>query len=80
MLVLTRKAGEGIVIGDDVVVRVMETKDGRVRIGIEAPAEKKIYREEIYERICSENREASRWDLQKLDALNAILPEGEEQG
>lgn len=74
MLVLTRKVGEGIVIGEDIVVRVMECKDGRIRLGIEAPRDRKIYREEIYERICLENREASQWDLQKLDALNAILP------
>jgi carbon storage regulator len=78
MLVLTRKAGEGILIGDDIVVRIMECKDGRIRIGIEAPKDKKIYREEIYERICMENKEASKWDLQKIDALNAILPDGEE--
>ena len=75
MLVLTRKVGEGIVIGEDIVVRVIESKDGRIRLGIEAPAEKKIYREEIYERICQENREASQWDPQKLDALNALLPD-----
>lgn len=75
MLVLTRKVGEGIVIGQDIVVRVMETKDGRIRLGIEAPLDKKIYREEIYERICQENREASQWDLQKRDALSAMLPD-----
>lgn len=78
MLVLTRKVGEGIVIGEDIVVRVMENKDGRIRLGIEAPLDKKIYREEIYERICQENREASQWDLQKRDALSAMLPDTEE--
>ena len=78
MLVLTRKVGEGIVIGEDIVVRVMENKDGRIRLGIEEQLDKKIYREEIYERICQENREASQWDLQKRDALSAMLPDTEE--
>ncbi|MGM0454032.1 MAG: carbon storage regulator CsrA [Thermodesulfobacteriota bacterium] len=78
MLVLTRKVGEGIVIGDDVRVTILEDKEGRVRIGIEAPRDKKIYRQEVYERICQENRAASQWDVDKMDALNAVLPDSGE--
>ena len=74
MLVLTRKSGEGIVIGDDVTITILENKEGRVRIGIEAPLEKKVYRQEVYERICQENKEASQWDLKKLDVLSSVLP------
>lgn len=78
MLVLTRKIGEGIVIDEDVRVTLLENRDGKIRIGIEAPKEKKIYRQEIYDRICKENQAASQWNLEKLDALQAALPAGEE--
>jgi carbon storage regulator len=48
MLVLTRKTGETIRIGDHITVRVLEARGSQVRIGIEAPSDVKIYREEIY--------------------------------
>lgn len=47
MLVLSRNVGEAIRIGDNVVLRVLEIKDGRVRIGFEAPLSVEIWREEI---------------------------------
>jgi len=47
MLVITRKEEQQIVIGTDIVLRVLKVRDGRVRIGIEAPAETKIMRREI---------------------------------
>ncbi|MFZ5832385.1 MAG: carbon storage regulator [Planctomycetota bacterium] len=50
MLVLTRKTGERILIGKDVVIEVMEAKDGRVRLGIEAPRDVPIVRAEIADR------------------------------
>ena len=59
MLVITRKPGEGFLIGDDITVRILEDNDGRIRVGIEAPKEKKIYREEVYERIRQETKHAS---------------------
>ncbi len=59
MLVLTRKLGESIRIGDDVRVTIVEL-DGRfVKIGISAPKSISIHREEVYERIQSENRAAA---------------------
>lgn len=73
MLVLTRKPGEGIVIGDDIKITFIETKGGGIRIGIDAPADKKIYRQEIYDRICLENREASQWNLADLDMLTSVM-------
>lgn len=76
MLVLTRRVGEGIVIGDDVRVTVLEDREGKIRIGIDAPRDKKIYRQEVYDRICQENREASQWDAEKLHALQSLLPGG----
>ena len=43
MLVLTRKSGEGLWIGDDIRIQVLEVRDGQVRIGVDAPEEKGIY-------------------------------------
>ena len=63
MLVLTRKLGENIRIGDSVKITVLEVRSGQVKLGIEAPPEVKVHREEIYARIQEENRRAQR--LQK---------------
>ena len=54
MLVLTRKAGEVIHIGDDIVITVLEVFQGRIRIGVEAPKETPVYRKEIYDRMQEE--------------------------
>ena len=73
MLVLTRKAGEGIIIGDNITVKIIEMKSGGIRIGIDAPRETKIYRQEVYDRIRQENIEAARWDQVDLDTLSDEL-------
>ena len=56
MLVLTRKVGEKIVIGDDVIVQVLEVRGERVRLGFEAPKNIRIDRQEVAERIEQEGR------------------------
>ena len=58
MLVLTRKIGEAIVIDEDVKITVVQVKGKQVRLGIEAPKETKIHREEIYNAIQAENKAA----------------------
>jgi len=74
MLVLTRKPGEGIVIGDNIIIKIIEMKSGGVRIGIDAPKDTKIYRHEVYERIHQENIDAAAgWDLNDLDILSDKL-------
>lgn len=73
MLVLTRKTGEGIIIGDDVTIKIIEMKGGSVRIGIDAPKNKKIYRQEIYDRITEENKMATHWDMDALTSLSSNL-------
>lgn len=60
MLVLTRKVNEGIHIGDDVFIRVVEVGRGTVRLGIEAPGHVPIHRQEVYERIREQNVASSR--------------------
>lgn len=58
MLVLTRKLGENIRIGDSVKIKVLEVRSGQVKLGIEAPPEIAVHREEIYQRIQEEARRA----------------------
>ena len=59
MLVLTRKVGEGIAIGDDVKIVVMQIKGKQVRLGIKASTSTAVHREEIYQKIQDENRAAA---------------------
>lgn len=79
MLVLTRKVGEGIIIGDNVRITIVEVRGGGVRIGIEAPAAAKIHRQEVYDRIFQENKEASQWDLADLNELSANLQQSRKE-
>jgi carbon storage regulator len=69
MLILTRRAGERVVIGDDVLVTVMEVSGQTVRLGIAAPQGLPIYREEIWLAVKEENRAAA-------DAATDALPAG----
>ena len=59
MLVLTRKIGESIQINEDVKITVIDVKGKNIRLGIEAPRETKIYREEVFLRIKEENQAAA---------------------
>ena len=71
MLVLTRKIGERIVIGENIVVTISDIKGDNIRLAIDAPKEIKVYRGEIYDSIVMENRHAAApatagaWDLLK---------------
>lgn len=73
MLILARKIGEAITIADDVVVKVLEIKNGQVKLGVEAPSNITIHRNEVYERIKAENVRAATESPQDLDALADVL-------
>lgn len=57
MLILTRRVGETVVIGEDIVVTVLGVKGNQVRIGVKAPRDVAVHREEIFERIKREGDE-----------------------
>ena len=73
MLVLTRKVGEGIAIGDDIKIVVMQIKGKQVRLGIKASANTMVHREEVYQRILEENQAASMSDAGALNRATDTL-------
>jgi carbon storage regulator len=72
MLIVTRRSGEKIMLGDDIVVHIMEIVGNSVRVGIQAPRSVPVYREEIWNAVRDENRAA-------VDAAPADLPEVSER-
>lgn len=77
MLVLARKIDEAIVIDENITIRVLEVKGGQVKLGIEAPGDVPIHREEVYLRIAEENRRAALEAPADLSGLDSIFgPEG----
>ncbi|MDR2795543.1 MAG: carbon storage regulator CsrA [Spirochaetaceae bacterium] len=71
MLILTRKTSEKIIIGDGITISVIEVRGDQVRIGVDAPKTVKVYREEVFEAIKSENHAAaaSKTVLPNMDFL-----------
>ncbi len=69
MLVLTRKLGESIAIDDHIKIVVVQIKGKQVRLGIKAPKETKIHREEVYQAIKNQNTQASQSDLSDISKL-----------
>jgi carbon storage regulator len=66
MLVITRKPGERICLGDDVTITVLDVAGSTVRIGIEAPAEVRVYRHEIWAAVQAENRAAAEASVEDM--------------
>ena len=69
MLVLTRKSGEAINVGDEITITVLEIRGNQVRLGIEAPLTVVIQRKELYERIRTENVASSRVSLEDFTKI-----------
>ena len=66
MLVITRRNGESILIGDDIEISISKIEDGSVKLAIKAPKEMTILRKELYEEVQNENREATNINLELL--------------
>ncbi|MEI8346643.1 MAG: carbon storage regulator CsrA [Pseudomonadota bacterium] len=73
MLVLTRKLGESIAIDDHIKIVVVQIKGKQVRLGIKAPKETKIHREEVYRAIQEQNTQAVKADLSQISELSDEL-------
>ncbi len=73
MLVLTRKLGESIAIDDNIKIVVVQIKGKQVRLGIKAPKETKIHREEVYQSIQDQNEEAAQTDISRISDLSDEL-------
>ena len=73
MLVLTRKLGESIAIDDHIEIRVVQIKGKQVRIGIEAPKDTKIHREEVYMAIQDQNQQSVQVSQDKVKNISKLL-------
>ena len=69
MLVLSRQRDQSIIIGDNIVVTVVDVRGDKVRLGIDAPTEIPVHRREVYEAIQRENLRASRLEAKDVDQL-----------
>jgi carbon storage regulator len=82
VLVLSRKVGESLIIGNEIRVKVVEVRGGQVRLGLEAPPEISVVREELHRAVAAANRQAAQPEVDALlDALAAVAvtqkrPEG----
>jgi carbon storage regulator len=73
MLVLTRRAGESVMIGDDVVITVLEARGDVIRLGIQAPRSVQVHREEVWRELQAVNREAASPTEAAVQAVSDLL-------
>ena len=69
MLILSRKIDQKIRIGDDIILTIIDVKGDQVKIGVEAPANVKVYRQEVFSAIQSENTAANNISVELLNKL-----------
>jgi carbon storage regulator len=74
MLVLTRRSSQSIVIGKDIVVTVLEVRGDQVRIGVSAPRDVDVHREEVFLELQEANRSAASPSAEAVEALGQLLP------
>jgi carbon storage regulator len=80
MLVLSRQRDESIVIGDNIVITIVDIRGDKVRLGINAPAEIPVHRQEVYDAIQRENLRASRLETRDTQALGKPAGERPQHG
>ncbi|MGE0535090.1 MAG: carbon storage regulator CsrA [Pirellulales bacterium] len=80
MLVLSRQRDESIMIGDNIVITVVDIRGDKVRLGINAPTEVPVHRQEVYEAIQRENLRASRLDPDDVRGVGKPLPRAGNRG
>ncbi len=73
MLILSRKFGERIMIGNDITITILGLRGSQARLGIDAPREIVVNRQEVHQRICAENQLAAKQKIRKL-------PQTQEEG
>ncbi len=80
MLILTRKVGETVAIGDDIQISIVEIKGNQVKLGIQAPKSVQVHRAEVYEKIQDENRLAAQVSPEALGSLDKLfkLPQSQD--
>jgi carbon storage regulator len=76
VLVLSRKADESVVIGEDIVITVLEVRGDVVRLGIAAPREVKVHRSEVYEELQQANRDAASPAASKVQEFTTRINRG----
>ncbi len=79
MLILARKPGQSIMIGDNIRITLLEIQGEQIRLGIDAPKEITVHRLEVYEEIARENKTATRTSPSKLDDIREMILGNEEK-
>ena len=74
MLVLTRRSQQSIVIGKDVVITVLEVRGDQVRIGVSAPRDVEVHRQEVFLELQEANRQAASPSADAISALGKLVP------
>jgi carbon storage regulator len=69
MLILSRKTNEKIMIGEDISITVIDIRGDQVRIGVDAPKQVKVYRQEVFDLVKAENQAAAAAEMAKLPEL-----------
>jgi carbon storage regulator len=73
MLVLTRRSGESVMIGDDVIITVLEARGDVIRLGIQAPRDVQVHREEVFRELQAANREAASPTVDEVEAVTRMI-------
>ena len=76
MLILTRKVNQKLIINDNIEVVILESYKNTVKIGVNAPSDVQIYREEVYNEIKKSNKQAHRVDIDAISNIKATKPTG----